>query len=83
MSFVIECQAWVRTTQQNLSSQPRDGILREFTRAFSGTFQKNSTENMSIQKHPMRMKVLLEGVRSSLLIPELDTNSDTVLTSSD
>lgn len=75
MSYVTECQAWVRTTQQNLSSQSRDGILREFTRVSSGTFQKKSKENMSIQQHPMRMKALLEEVRPSPLIPELDTNS--------
>lgn len=74
MSHVTECQAWVRTTQQNLSSQPRDGILREFTRVSSGTLQK-STENTCIQQHPMRMKALLEEVRPSPLVPELDTNS--------
>lgn len=75
MSHATECQAWVRTTQQNLSSQPRDGILREFTRVSSGTLQKKSTENTYIQQHPMRMKALLEEVRPSPLVPELDTNS--------
>lgn len=75
MSHVTECQAWVRTTQQNLSSQPRDGILREFTRVSSRTFQKKNAENTCIQQHPTRMKALLEDVRPSPLAPELDTNS--------